>query len=56
MGYGSGVAMTCGVGLRCGSDPVLLWLWRRPVTVAPLRSQAWEPPYTPDAALKKAKK
>ena len=21
------VAMTCGVGQRCSSDPVLLWLW-----------------------------
>ena len=21
-----GVAMSCGVGLRCGSDPLLLWL------------------------------
>ena len=22
-----GLAMSCGVGRRCGSDPVLLWLW-----------------------------
>ena len=21
--------MSCGVGRRCGSDPALLWLWRR---------------------------
>ena len=28
---GSSVAVSCGVGRRCGSDPMLLWLWRRPV-------------------------
>ena len=27
-------AMNCGVGHRHGSDPVLLWLWFRPATVA----------------------
>ena len=26
---GSGIAMICGVGCRCGSDPALLWLWCR---------------------------
>ena len=26
--------MGCGVGHRCGSDPELLWLWRRPAAVA----------------------
>ena len=30
MGSGSGVAVSCGVGRRCGSDPTLLWLWHRP--------------------------
>ena len=24
-----GNAVRCGVGRRCGSDPELLWLWRR---------------------------
>ena len=24
---GSGVAVSCSVGYRCGSYPVLLWLW-----------------------------
>ena len=28
MGYGSGVAVSCGVGQRCGSDLGLLWLCR----------------------------
>ena len=26
-------------------DPVLLWLWRRPAAIAPIRPLAWEPPY-----------
>ena len=28
------VAMRCGIGIRNGSDPALLRLWRRPVTTA----------------------
>ena len=32
-----GVAMSCGVGRRCGSDPVLLWLRCRPAAVALIR-------------------
>ena len=31
---GSGVALSCGVGHRCGSDPALLWLWFRLATAA----------------------
>ena len=45
MGLGSGVAMSCGVGLRHGSDLVLLWLWYRPGATAWIRPLAWEPPY-----------
>ena len=26
--------VSCSVGHRCGSDPVLLWLWRRPEAAA----------------------
>jgi len=37
--------MGCGVGCRYGSDPALLWLWRRPMATAPIRTLAWEPPY-----------
>jgi len=48
--------MTCGVGHRCGSDPTLLWLWRRPVATAPIRPLAGEPPYAKGAALEKGKK
>ena len=48
--------MSCGVGRRCGFDPVLLWLWRRPAAAAPIRPLAWEPPYAEGAALEKAKR
>ena len=47
--------MSYGVGHRCGLDPVLLWLWCRPVATAPIRPLAWEPPYTASAALKRTK-
>ena len=30
-----------------------LWLWCRPAAVAPIRPQAWEPPYAVGAALKR---
>ena len=45
--------MSCGVGRRHGSDPVLLWLWCRPAATAPIGPLAWEPPYAVDVALKK---
>ena len=37
VGGGSGVAMSCGVGGRRGSDPALPWLWCRPAAVALIR-------------------
>jgi len=36
-------------------DLALLWLWRRPEAVAPIRPLGWEPPYAAGAALKKKK-
>ena len=48
--------MSCGVGRRYGSDPMLLWLWRRPAAAAPIRPLAWEPPYAAGAAQEKTKK
>ena len=48
--------MSYGVGHRGSSDPVLLWLWRRPVATAPIRPLGWESPYAAGAALEKAKK
>ena len=49
------IAVSCGVGHRHGSDPALLWLWHRPVSTAPIRFLAREPPYATRAALEKAK-
>ena len=48
--------MSCGVGRGHGSDPALLWLWRRPVAAAPIGPLAWEPPYAVGAALISKKK
>ena len=48
--------MSCGIGRRRCLDPVLLWLWCRPVAVAPIRPLAWEPPYTEGVALERKKK
>ena len=48
--------MSYGVGCRHGLDPLLLWLWRGPAAVAPIRPVAWEPLYAMGAALKKNQK
>ena len=48
--------MSCGVGHRRSLDPELLWLWCRPVVVAPIGPLAWEPPYALGMALKSQKK
>ena len=34
VGQRSSVAMSSGVGHRCGSDPALPWLWCKPAAVA----------------------
>lgn len=47
--------MSCGVGLRLGLDPALLWLRRQPATTAPIRPLAGEPPYAAGTALKRKK-
>ena len=33
-------------------DPVLLWLWHRPVATTLIQPIAWKPPYAMDVALK----
>ena len=48
--------MSCGVGDRHGSDPVLVRLWQRPEATSPIRPLAWEPPYAVGEALKRKKK
>ena len=48
--------MSCGLGHRCSSDPVLLWPWYRPTATAPIGPLAWKPPYPAGVALKIQKK
>ena len=48
--------VSCGIGRRCGSDPVLPWLWHRPAATALIRPLAWNPPYATGVALEMAKK
>ena len=50
---GSGIAMSSGVGHRCGSDVVLLWQWCRSATTGPIRLLAWNAPYAMAVALKR---
>ena len=51
MGYGQGIAVSCGGGRRCGSDLVLLWC--RLAAVAPIRPLDWESPYASGCGPKK---
>jgi len=54
VGWGSSVAISCGVGHRHSLDPALLW--HRLATTALIRPLAWEPTYATSAALKSKKK
>ena len=56
VGGGSSIAISCSIGCRHSSDPVLLWLLQRPGAVAPIQPLAWELPYAEALALKKKKK
>ena len=47
---GSGIAMSCDVGHRSGSDLVRLWLW--PADVAPIQPLVWELPYAMGTPMK----
>ena len=51
----SGIAVSYGVGCRRSLNLLWLWLWCRPVAIAPIRPLAWEPPYAVRAALEKTK-
>ena len=53
VGWGSGIAMSCGVGERRDLDPMLLWLWHRLAAGALTGPLAWELPYAMGVALKK---
>ena len=48
--------MSCGIGHRRGSDPALLWPWRRLVATAPIGPLATKPPYAAGTALKKTER
>ena len=50
--------MSCGMGRKQGTDPMLLGLWCRPAAAAPIQPLAWELPYAIGVTLKskKAKK
>ena len=48
--------MSCAVGHRCGSDPVLLWLWCRLAAAPQIRPLAWELPYATGVAIKRKQK
>ena len=52
LGWGSGVAVSCGVGRRHGLDATLLWLWHRLAVAAPIRSLVWALPCAMGVALK----
>ena len=52
---GSGIAVSCAVGHRHGSDFALLWLWHRLAAVAAIQLLTWELPHVMSAALKKNK-
>ena len=47
--------MSCGVGRRRGSDPVLLWLWHRPVATDLIGPLDWEHLCAAGVALKRQK-
>ena len=52
----SGIASSCSVGCRGGSDLALLWLWCRLAAAAPIQPLAQELPYVVHAPLKRKKK
>ena len=47
------LAVSCGVGHRCGLDLVLLCLWCKLAAAAPIAPLAWEPPYAVGTAFKR---
>ena len=51
-----GIAVSCGVGCRLGSDPALLWLWCRPASTALIGPLAWEPSYAVGSGPRNGKK
>ena len=56
VGWGSSIAVHCGVGRRGGLEPSLLHLWHRPTVAALIQPLVWERPCAVGGALKKEKK
>ena len=54
--WGSGVAVSCGVGHKQSSDLALLWLWCRLASTVEIWPLAWELSYATAVALKSLKK
>ena len=50
------MTVSCGVGRRRGSDPVLLGLWCRPMAIALIRPLVWDPPYAVGSSPRKGRK
>ena len=50
---GSGIAVSCGVGLRCNSDVALLCQGHNPAAATLIQPLAWEISYAVGAVLKK---
>ena len=56
VGLRSGVATSCCIGHRWGSNPALLWQWHRPAAAAPILPLARGLPYAAGTAVKRKKK
>ena len=54
VGWGSSIAVSCGIGHRGSSDPELLWC--RPTAAALIQRLGWELPYAVDGTLKSKNK
>ena len=50
------MTMSCSVGYRWASDPMLLWLWCKLAAAALSQPLAWKLPYAMGAAGKKEKR
>ena len=48
--------MSCGVGGRCGANPVLLWLWCKPAATALISTPSLGTSICVGVALKRQKK
>ena len=52
-GSGIWLAVSCGIGQRCSSDPEVLWLQHKLATAAAVQPLAWELPYATGVGLER---